>query len=243
MFVMTHQGAAPKASTALRAGVFAFAVLALAGCTDRLATGTVVADDYKQRHPIVLGERPVAINLFPASKLDAGARRRLAQFAADAGEHGMGRIDILVPAGAMNEAQARAFLPEVRAALTEGGAVSSVNVGSYPSAHPRAAQPLRISYRTLRAAVATRCGQWPVDMASGSSLETWENQTYWNFGCSYQNMLATQVDDPRDFETPRANTPADLRNRLRAIEKVRQGADPNATWSTPNVGIGTVGGK
>ena len=53
-----------------------FGALALAGCTDRLATGSTVSDDYRERHPIVLAERPVTLNLFSNRKLDDVAKRR-----------------------------------------------------------------------------------------------------------------------------------------------------------------------
>lgn len=243
MKASTHQGAAPAFHLALRVGVLALAAFGLAGCTDRLATGSTISDDYRERHPIIVGEKPVTLHLVPGAKLDPGARGRLAQFAADAREEGMGRVEILVPAGAMNEAQARAALPDVRSALAEGGSALAVSIGSYPASNPRAASPLRISYRAVRAAVAHRCGEWPVDLASGSSLETWENKSYWNYGCSYQNMIASQVDDPNDLEAQRPSTSADVRTRSRAIERVRQGSDPSTVWSTPPIAIGTVGGK
>ena len=242
MTISTQKCANPRIASALHVCVLALAAMSLAGCTDRLATGSVVSDDYRVRHPIVLGERPVTLTLSPGAKLDAVSKRRLAEFAAAAREEGGGRMEILVPAGAMNDALARAAVPEVRAALQEAG-ISAISAGSYPAASPRAQAPLRISYRAVRAAVAHRCGHWPVDLASGSTLAGWENQSYWNYGCAHQNMLAAQVDDPRDLEAQRASTPGDIRTRSRAIEKVRAGTDPATTWSTPPVGIGAIGGK
>ncbi len=243
MTISFHRSAPPFCALALRINIFAFIAIALAGCTDRLVTGSTGPTDYKLVHPIILGERPVTLDVSPAAKLDAGSRRRLAQFAAEAKEEGAERIEVLVPVGAVNEAQTRAALPAIKAALQESGGISAISIGSYPPLNSADQSPLRLSYRAVRAAVAHGCGQWPADLASGASLESWENRPYWNYGCAYQNMIATQVDDPRDLEAPRASTPGDIRTRSRAIEKVRQGADPTTQWSTPPIGIGTVGTK
>ena len=226
-----------------RASLLAFVTFALAGCTDRLATATTTSDDYQVRHPIVVTEKPVTLSLLTGAQLGASARRRIAQFGAEARDQGAGRIEILVPVGAPNEMQTRAALPAIKTALMEGGAISAISVGSYPPANVGGFSPLRISYRAIRAGVAHRCGEWPADLASASSLDSWDNRPYWNYGCAYQNMIATQLDDPRDLEASRGSTPADVRMRMRAIEKVRQGGDPATSWSTPAVGIGSVGGK
>jgi pilus assembly protein CpaD len=232
----------PAASCGLRVALLAFVALSLAGCTDRLATNSTLPDDYRARHPIVLRERPVTLNLFPGARLDEGSRRRIKEFAADLRAEGAGSVEILVPAGALNEAQARLAVPAIRAALVAEGGSFSISVGSWPVADRRATAPLRLSFRGVQARVANRCGQWPQDLASGSSLETWENRPYWNHGCAYQNMIATQLDDPRDLEAPRASSPGDIQMRSRAITKVREGADPSTGWSDKSVGIGQVGG-
>ena len=135
-------------------------------------------------------------------------------------------LEVLTPAGAFNEADMRALVPAVKAALQEGGYKANVSVGSYPAADPRAIAPLRLSFRSVRARVSHRCGEWPLDLTSGSSLESWDNRPYWNLGCSYQNMIATQLDDPRDLEAPRAVSRSDVQMRTRAIGVARQGGDP-----------------
>ena len=101
---------------------------------------------------------------------------------------------------------------------------ASISAGSYPAPDPRAMSPIRLSFRAVRARVSHRCGEWPLDLASASSLEAWDNRPYWNLGCSYQNMIATQLDDPRDLEAPRASTPSDVQMRTRAIGDARQGS-------------------
>ena len=226
------------ASLLLRAGALTFVALSLAGCTDRLATGSAISDDYQARHPISVRERAVTLNLFPGRKLDAASRRRVVEFASDLRAEGARTVEILIPAGAPNQTEARAAIPMIEAALREGGSTASVSIGSYPAADPQTFSPVRLSYRGLTARVAHSCGQWPADLASGSTLETWENRPYWNFGCSYQNMIATQLDDPRDLEAPRAASPSDVQMRTRAIGKVREGVDPATAWSDKTISVG-----
>lgn len=214
----------PGAIIMMRAAILALGALTLAGCTDRLATGSTVSDDYQQRHRIVLGERPVTLNLFASRRLDDGAKRRIQEFASEARSEGAPVVEVLTPAGAFNDSEARAILPAITAVLRDSGVTASISAGSYPAPDPRAMSPIRLSFRAVRARVSHRCGEWPLDLASASSLETWDNRPYWNLGCSYQNMIATQLDDPRDLEAPRASTPSDVQMRTRAIGDARQGS-------------------
>ena len=103
------------------------------------------------------------------------------------------------------------------------------------------ASPVRLVFQGLKAEVASRCGQWPADLASGSSIETWKNDNYANFGCATQSALAAQIDDPRDLVQARGSTPPDEAMRLRAIGQVRKGVDPGTEWQTKNTPIGQVG--
>jgi pilus assembly protein CpaD len=218
--------------------------LPLGACgADRIVTGSITPEDYRVRHPIVLAEGPVTLDIYASGRhLDAPSRARIKQFARQFRSDGTGRIEVLVPQGTFNEAAQRASLPAIRRALAAGGATGYVSVGAYPAADPAVAAPVRLAYRTLRATVASRCGEWPSDLASGSTLNGWNNKPYWNMGCAYQNALATQVADPRDLVEPRADQPSDVEMRRRAIEKVRQGADPSTTWAVKNTSIGAVGG-
>jgi pilus assembly protein CpaD len=102
---------------------------------------------------------------------------------------------------------------------------------------------VRLVFQGLKAVVPSRCGQWPSDLTSASSLQGWKNESYENFGCATQSMLAAQVDDPRDLTVQRASTPPDENMRLRAIAAVRKGEDPGTNWKTQNTAIGTVGGS
>jgi pilus assembly protein CpaD len=234
--------ATAKSGPAWRTTLAACAVLSLGGCmTDRVVTGSIVAEDYHERHPIVVTERPTNLDIYVVGGLDRRTRARLVEF----GEHfrsaSTSRIEILVPAGSPNEAAVKAALPAIRQALAEGGATGYVSVGNYP-ADPHVAAPVRLSFIGIKGAVATKCGEWPADLASASSIEGWNNRPYWNMGCAAQNNLAAQVADPRDLVEPQAMGNGDVEMRIRAIGKVRQGSDPGTNWLIKTTPIGSVGG-
>ena len=226
------------------------AILALAlplgACgTPRVLNADAPREDFTARHPIVIAEKPVTIEILPSgSSLDPPTRARLAELARYAHEQNNAALEVLFPVGSSHDTQMRSALPAIRQALGASGVKGYISVGQYPVANPNpgVVSPIRISYRTLRAQVASKCGEWPEDLASGSSLETWKNKPYWNYGCSYQSMMANQVSDPRDLVEPRATSDGDVEMRIRAIGKVRQGADPGTSWTVKNSSIGSVGG-
>lgn len=216
----------------------------LAGCgvPDRLATGSTIPDDYRARHPIALSEQQFALDIFPAGgSLDKPARDRIRTFAATYARDGQGPVVIQIPTGVRVHYDSRRVVDQIRHELAANGARGYVNVGTYPAASQLMASPIRLSYVGLKAAVASRCGEWPRDLASGSSVEGWENKPYWNFGCSTQSMLANQVANPRDLVNPQGQTPVDAAMRTRGITKVRNGEDPSTKWIVKNSSIGTVG--
>ena len=88
---------------------------------------------------------------------------------------------------------------------------------------------------------SSKCGEWPADIASGSSAEGWQNRPYYNLGCATQSNLAAQVADPVDLVRPRQEDPSDVAMRTRAISAVRTGADPGTSWSLSNTNIGGLG--
>jgi pilus assembly protein CpaD len=56
-----------------------------------------------------------------------------------------------------------------------------------------------------------------------SSAETnWDNRVYSNFGCAYQNMIASQTADPRDLINARIESPIDAQMRVRALNRLRE---------------------
>ena len=234
----------PGRSGCPAAGAIAL-LLALAGCgtTDRIKPSAIALEDYRARHPIVLAEARTAVDVFPATgggRLDTHSAKQVYAFAQQYRELGHGPILVLVPRGRGVEQPAVAA--DVRRVLAAGGARGGVEVSTYPVADPALAAPVRLSFVGIKAKVADQCGQWPSDLASGSSVETWDNKSYWNFGCATQASLAAQTADPRDLVTPRGEEPSDALMRIRGINSLRNGADPNTSWGTHNSSIGSVGG-
>jgi pilus assembly protein CpaD len=227
----------------LHAAMIALALAAplqACGGADRVVTGTTPNPDYRVTHPIALAHAPITMDVFPVGgALDQRERDRVKAFGREHGETGQGQITVLLPRGGAGDTQAA--LADVRKALTAGGVKGSIAVGGYPVADPSLAAPIRLSFTGLKAKVASTCGEWPTDLASGSTIEGWSNRPYWNFGCANQNMLAAQVADPRDLAGPRAESESDVNMRMRAILNVRQGKDPNTDWKIKNSTIGSVG--
>ena len=128
----------------------------------------------------------------------------------------------------------------MRRALAGAGA-ARVGVSTYvPGPRGAGADPRRLPEPEGEGRNAVR--KLAEDLASGSSLEGWQNEPYANFGCATQAVLAAQVDDPRDFVQPRALGPSDAVMRMRAIDAVRKGEDPGTKWKTDLVPIGAGGG-
>jgi pilus assembly protein CpaD len=238
-WITTIERARGRALSALCLGA---AALSLSGCLTGVqyaSDNQVSATDYHERHPIVLGQGVTTLDLFPAGgRLDSLTLDKLKGFAKRYQEFGASEIAILVPAGDPGSARA---VPEIRRTLYADGLRGYVSVGSYPVEDRNLASPVRLVFRGLKARVADRCGQWPTDLASGSSIDGWKNESYPNFGCATQSALASQVDDPRDFVQARGSTPPDEEMRLRAIQAVRKGNDPGTDWKVQITPIGQVG--
>jgi pilus assembly protein CpaD len=226
------------------------AALPLSSCAgpDRIVTGSLVPDDYRQRHPVVLAEAPHNLDIFVAGsngggKIDSRTYEQVRAFAGRYRIEGRGQIGVLFPRGTGNDGAIRSALPSIRQALIDGGVRGSIGVGSYPVADPSLAAPVRLIFVGLKATVGSQCGQWPSDLASGSTMQGWENRQWWNFGCATQSTLAAQIDDPRDLVAPRAESPSDVQLRTRAIGDLRQGRDPGTMWAIGNTSIGNIGGQ
>ena len=228
-----------------RAALPAALLMPLAGCgtTDRIVTPSIPLEDYKLRHPISIVEERTSIDVFPsigAGHLDRHTAKQVFAFAEQYRDLGQGPILILVPRGV---GETKAGVAEIRHILAQGGARFGAEVSTYAVADSHLASPVRISFQGMKARVHDQCGQWPSDLASGSSIESWENKPYWNLGCATQTMIAAQTSDPRDLVTPRGEEAPDTLIRSRAIESIRKGSDPNTTWSTKNSNIGGIGGS
>ncbi|MGO9023529.1 MAG: CpaD family pilus assembly protein [Beijerinckiaceae bacterium] len=231
-------------SARLQAALLACVASLLAGCgtTDRTVTSSIPMDDYRNRHPIVLAETPRSLDIFPSfgsHGLDLHSVAQVRDFARAYHRDGHGAITVLVPA--RGAAFARGEVEGVRRTLAAERVTAPLNVTTYPIVNPALASPIRLSFVGLKAKVADRCGQWPNDLASGSSLEGWENKPYWNFGCSTQAALAAQIADPRDLVAPTGEDPADTLMRSRAIAALRKGTDPDTDWKTKATSISNLG--
>jgi pilus assembly protein CpaD len=215
--------------------------LSLSACAvDYASNDTLGAADYHERHPIVLAQAPTSIDIFPVGGgIDSQSVAKIRAFAQRYRELGSGQITILAPSG--RHGGDCCLVNQIRGTLYSSGVRGYVSVGHYPVSDPNLASPVRIVFQGLRATVPSRCGQWPSDLASGSSIEGWKNGPYENFGCATQSVLAAQVDDPRDLAQSRASGPPDEEMRLRAIGDVRRGTDPGTEWKTTTTTIGTVG--
>jgi pilus assembly protein CpaD len=217
-------------------------LLALACClqpgctTDYASSDPEFPGDFQARHPIVVAPAPARMNVYPlAGALDARTVANLRAFAERYREIGSGEIVILTPGRRDTDARA---VNEIRRVLAGAGLRGRVAIGSYAPSDPDGAAPIQVAFMGLKAEVRTPCGLWPQDLASGSSLEGWKNEPYYNFGCATQSVIAAQVDDPRDFVQPRALGPSDVAMRTRAIEDVRNGQDPGTAWATNLTPIG-----
>jgi pilus assembly protein CpaD len=213
----------------LSLGFAAAAAVALNGCgVNYASTAPAFPGDFQERHPIVVASAPTSLEIFAAhGALDARSIENIRAFAERYRDYGSGDITILAPAGTNANSAA---VHEVRMALARAGVNGRVLFGTYAPPEKGAAAPIRLSFIGVKATVPTECGQWPEDLASGSSVEGWKNEPYSNFGCASQSVIAAQVDDPRDFVQPRALGPSDVEMRTRAIEAVRNGQDPGTQW-------------
>ena len=217
------------------------AAISLAGCgVDYASNDSVPPSDYHARYPIVLGQAPTALDVYPVGgAIDQQSIANIRAFAQRYREFGDGRIAILAPAGERGR-DARA-IDQIRRALAGSGLRGYVAVGAYPDADPTRVSPVRLVFQGLKATVPGQCGLWPADLASGSSIDGWKNDSYANFGCATQTMLAAQVADPRDLAQSRASGSGDVAMRLRAIGDVRDGKDPGTDWKIKVTTIGQVG--
>lgn len=217
----------------------------LAGCAaDRVLTTASIPSDHRARHAIALTQAPVTLDLIPAGgRLDDASRGRVRSFGDAYRNGGEGPISIQIPQGSAAASNATGFVNEIRKELASLGVKGSISVSTYRPEDPTLASPVRLSYVATKAVLRSRCGEWPSDLASGSSVRGWDNKPYWNHGCATQQALASQVVDPRDLAAPRGETPTDVTMRTRAIGKVREGQDPGTQWTVENTSIGAVGGN
>jgi pilus assembly protein CpaD len=218
-----------SAAQVLKLSLAAAAAAALGGCGVQYASSDpAFPGDFQERHPIVVAAAATSVDLYPVGgALDTRSMANVHAFVERYRRYGSGAVMIETPAGTNPNSRA---VHEVRRALAAAGVKGRVGFRSYLPPNDGAAPPVRLSFTGLKAIVPTQCGQWPEDLASGSSVQGWKNEPYYNFGCATQSTIAAQVDDPRDFVQPHALGPSDVAMRTRAIESVRNGVDPSTDW-------------
>ena len=210
----------------------ALACLVSACAADRVVTGSTDSRDYRERHPIVLGEGWRTLDLFVTGGggLDPRQRDDLRAFAAEYRTHGQGAIVARVPSGSRSDAGAHYAMSRISDALAEAGLADRLSVSPYPVVDPWLAAPIRLSFTRLTATVKSPCGAWPRDLGVSDVRETMKNETYWNLGCATQSNLAAQVADPVDLVRGRTEGRADSIRRGKVIEAVREGKDPSTEY-------------
>lgn len=196
-------------------------VAVASGCAnaDRTTTGSL-PDDYRTRHPIIVGEQERTIDIpiaTGATELTRGQSDVISGFLADYGKASSGMIRIVVPRGARNDAAVTVAARQIRKLLAKHGVPArKVMMESYAAIDPAEAAPIRLAYFAITASTPA-CGQWPEDLV----VNTTENRNYYNFGCATQNNLAAQIADPNDLLGPRRTTPADATQRDEALKRYR----------------------
>jgi pilus assembly protein CpaD len=216
-----HQHLARKASYAGVLGLTAF----LAGCQAHSGHHLTAEPGltYEQRHPIVVGFRPVGTNIHAdphAGGLNAVDQTEVAAVARQYRNNGYGPIWLQVPPPGVHDHAVQSSIHQVRQIVSREGVDGSVvQVRSYGNltAHPHQAAPMRMVFQRYTAE-AGPCGAWPENV--GHNVR---NRDYHNFGCSYQRALAAQVADPRDLLGPRGHGERNSVRRADVFEKYQRG--------------------
>ena len=195
----------------------------LAGCAgyskDRFVVGSV-SENYKTRHPIILGEEEQTLDI-PLSKgmvdLPRASAGAVTGFANAFIKSASGVITIMLPSGSPNAVSARhvgsRIAEVIRTAGVPGNRISTV---TYHAQEHGASAPIRLSYGAVRASVEG-CGKWPTDLSRNS-----ENKNFHNFGCASQNNLAAIISNPADLLGPRGMTGVDPARRSNEIRDYRE---------------------
>jgi pilus assembly protein CpaD len=204
----------------------AASIVLLAGCTawgprDSVVVGAI-PDDYRTNHPIVIAEKERSVDL-PVAPSDRGATKTqaiaLSGFLQDYDTSADPVLTIVVPHGSINEAAASAASHDlIRVAKNNGVPGNRIVLASYQAPAADASAPIRVSYIAMTAQT-NKCGRWTDDIIS----DTTANKHYTDFGCSSQQNLAAQIDNPADLLGPRKQTEIDAENRSRVIDDYRDG--------------------
>lgn len=210
-----------------------FAGILLTGCAsyqkDHFTVGST-PKDYRTQHPIVVSQAEESEDLIVSktmNKMSFRHQNTATSFYGRFKQSGANTLRVVLPAGSHNEAAARRVAHDVIAHLkTLGLEENQVSVSRYHASNHGDAATLRLSYDSITADVASKCGQWNEDLG-----RTTENQNYNNFGCSTQNNLAKMIANPADLLGPRGESEIDAGRRDNVINDWRE----NGTASLPSL--------
>ncbi len=202
-------------------GVIVAALLAGCNGVDAVNVGAV-PDDYRTNHPILIAEKDQSIDL-PVGASDRGMtkmqRVALGGFLQDYDRSASPPLTILVPAGSRNHTAASVAARDfAQFARWNGVPHGRIIISSYQAGNTEFSAPVRVMYSAMQAQT-NKCGRWTDDLT-----DTVENKHYTNYGCSYQNNLAQQIDNPADLLGPRKMDEIDAERRSRTIDDYRDGA-------------------
>lgn len=193
-------------------------VAVLAGCAnqDKGLTVGAVSDDYRARHPIMIADKDMILDLpvgnFP-TRMTTQAKDTISGFSREYMRSSSTQILVLQPIGASNSHKAGQYANLVANAIASSGVPRhQITVSSYDNETQGGAAPVKVVYTALAASTAP-CGVWNEDMLSN----THKNTNYENFGCATQNNLAAQIANPLDLVAPRGMSPIDATRRATAI--------------------------
>jgi pilus assembly protein CpaD len=219
------------------AGALVGLAVALGACThteEAVTTHSVVPDDYRQRHPIVIQEADRSVVIFVGHArggLSASQRADVIGLAQIWLREGTGAINADVPVDTSNTRAAADTFREVQALLVAAGVPPrGILLHRYHPDDPRQMATIRLNYPKI-SAVAGPCGLWPEDLGPSIKNKSYsENKQYYNFGCAYQRNMAAMIDNPSDLVQPRPETPAYTMRRTAGFEKYRKGTSSATTY-------------
>lgn len=189
-------------------------------------TVSSVPDDYRTRHPIVVGQSEISEDIVvsvQARELSYRDRAVVEDFAGRFQRSGSRSLAVLIPRGSANTQAARRLARQaVDTLVAENIDPSRIQIHHYAAAEHGNAATLRLVYSDITAEVPGPCGQWPKDL-----LEDSDNRNYENFGCATQNNLAAMVANPADLLGPRGVSEIDATRRTTVIEAWREDGTAN----------------
>lgn len=217
-----------RARSALRNAALGGLLVLTAGCAQLDTASYTYPASYTERHPIVLTEGsettdiPVGVH---SDSLNGAGRQMVKAFAESYFQHNARVVQILVPKGSRNAANARRTASHIASLLKSFGIrPGAIERRSYHVSEPDSMPPVRLAHPRIVASVP-ECGLWPENVAVSK-----QNKTYFNFGCAHQANLAAMVANPADLVTPRGAAPGDTARMTADIDEVRDGTGPSTNY-------------